>query len=134
MDPTKVVPLVEKLIPPADSDPAKVRIWRIYIAMATLVNSIVLAAHVAWACGFLPGFSGFALAADFEDTKQAQVLLTREILEQRIFDMRVRQCVAIKEHEPAAVLQAYAKMLSDLKHRYEDLMGTEPEVPDCNEV
>lgn len=36
-----------------------------------LATLSLTAAHVAWACGWLPGITGFALAADLDDKQQS---------------------------------------------------------------
>lgn len=116
--------LLEFLIPPRDDRPENIRRWRISIGLAM----VILYGHVLLACGWLQslGFSGFAYASDVKSIKV-------ELLEQRIFDARLRQCTATSQESR----QFYASKVQELLSKFreaEGRTGGQYRLPTCDEV
>ena len=112
--------LLEFLIPPRDDRPENIRRWRISIGLAM----VILYGHVLLACGWLQtlGFSGFAYASDVKSIKV-------ELLEQRIFDARLRQCTATSQESR----QFYASKVQELLSKFREAEG-QYRLPTCDEV
>lgn len=110
------------LIPPKDARPEDVRRWRIAIGL----SSFVFFFHIATACGLMGslGLSGFALASDVNEIKV-------ELLEQRIFEARVRQCTA----QSVESRQFYAGKVQELLRKYHETARVQyPQLPTCAEI
>lgn len=119
-----------KLKPPASDDPV-VNAWRWFIVVTVTANSVALVVHILLACGLTPMFSGFAYASDQENSK-GQIVATRlEQLEWRMFDLRVKQCEAIKRGESP---RAFTIQLSQQMSTYRELKRELPRLPNCNEI
>lgn len=84
---------------------------------------LFLITHIAWACGLLPTFGGFAHAADVQDIK-------RELLEQNLFTTRKAQCFA----EDSASKQFYRERIGRLLREYYEVTKTHWEMPTCREL
>src|SRR3989304_9621106 len=105
--------------------------WRYFVVTVTVANSIVLAGHVALACGLTPWFAGFAYASD-QKTAESQISETRaEQLEWRMFELRIKQCDAIKKGESP---QVYTIQLDELYRKYRVLKDETPSLPQCREL
>jgi hypothetical protein len=75
--------------------------------------------------------NGFALAKDQRSTEK-QVIATRlEQLEWRMFDLRVKQCEAIKRGESP---QVYTVQLAEQMKTYRAIAGRDPDLPRCEQV
>ena len=121
-----------KLKPPAaDADPKIVMAWRWFIAFATGVTALAVSIHILLACGFLAGitgYSGFALAADFEEFKtEAQQRRLREISKD-LLDTKQKQCLATGE-----VKRLYLQTYNDLRAEYYAITRREFPNPDCRD-
>lgn len=123
---TKVIPF---LIPPANASGPEVVRWRLSISFAMFLVGV----HIAWACGLLPGLSGFAQASEVRAVDREVTIIRRELLETRIFDTTVKLCMAMSESRPE-VKQFYSQKQRDLLTAYRDLTSRDPRVPDCREV
>lgn len=122
--------LGRRLKPPKSDDPI-VNAWRWFIVVTVTANSVALVVHILLACGLTPLFSGFAYASDQEES-QKQVMATRlEQLEWRMFDLRVKQCEAIKRGESP---RAFTIQLEQQLHTYRELKRAEPRLPSCSEI
>lgn len=110
----------EFLIPPRDDTPENIRRWRITIGIA----SAILYLHVLIACGVFQylGFSGFAYASDVSTIKS-------EILEEKIFDARLRQCTATTQESRLF----YAEKVQELLARVNWSKG-QYRLPSCDEI
>lgn len=108
-------------IPPANDDPENVRRHRIAVSLAVMA----LCGFMAAAFGWLPlfGFSGFAYASAVKDIKV-------ELLEQRIFDNRVRQCVAATPEGR----QFYGQKVRELMFKYQETVHIAYPLPACDEI
>ena len=67
----------------ASSDAAGM--WRVFIAL-------LLVGHIAWACGWLPGISGFAFANDVDALRSEFNEYLKVDLEEKLFNMQERLC------------------------------------------
>lgn len=112
--------LFEFFIPPLNQDPETTRRWKIAIGFAVLCLSI--ATLVSWGI-FQPfGHQGFAYSADVKSIKV-------ELLEQRIFDARLRQCSAASQESR----QFYAAKVQELLSKFRETEG-QYRLPSCEEV
>lgn len=112
--------LFEFFIPPLNQDPETTRRWKIAIGFAVLCLSI--ATLVSWGI-FQPfGHQGFAYSTDVKSIKV-------ELLEQRIFDARLRQCSATSQESR----QFYAAKVQELLSKFRETEG-QYRLPSCEEV
>ena len=122
---------ISKRLKPPQSDDYDVMVWRWIVVVVTVMNAMGLAIHVALACGITPVFSGFAYASDVKSTQVQLADVRVEQLEWRAFDLRVKQCEAIKKHENP---QPFTIQLSDIIKRYQGLTSRRLQIPQCNEL
>lgn len=118
-----------KLVPPADTPGEKLLLWRVTLVLFNGFIAIVMTIHIAWACGFLPGFSGFALADDIQEMRHEARDLKRVILEKEIFETRNKHCTADAVQKPF-----YYARLVDLVRQYRQLVGEAYSIPSCEEL
>lgn len=104
---------IKELFPPGI--PAIHR-WRLVIAG---VCAVALA-HAALAFGLIG--DGFARNSDVADIK-------RELLEQQLFDSRLKQCQL-----PIEQRRFYTPRIQDLMRRYREATGVEYRLPPCDEL
>ncbi len=117
--------------------------WRVSIAVGVLFLGGTLAMHIALACGLVSlfGFTGFAQANDVSDIK-------RSIIEQRalmtagnnevmaivvggqIFDLRTRQCAAVKMKNYDAI-SSYSLELQGKLELYQRVSGRQYPLQQC---
>lgn len=92
----------------------------------------LLLAHVAFAFGWLAwaGLPGFAYAGDVTSVRNDVSSIKVELLEQRIFDTRVRQC----ESASAEPRTFYREKLQELLRKYRDLTAADYRLPSCGEL
>lgn len=130
--------LLARFIPPAvagsEEDAERIWKWRLLLAVTVVTNALLTVVHIAWACSLLPGLAGFAMAGEVREIAETQKAAATEILEQRLFDTRLRQCEAVENGAAPAVLQTYATQMFALKKRYMRLTGQAYEVPLCSEI
>lgn len=103
-------------------------VWEVFMSM-TAVMGILFGLSAA---GILPVLgTGYALASD-QNTVRQQVVATRlEQLEWRMFDLRVKQCEAIKRGESP---QIFTIQLEQQMKVYREISGKEPQLPGCNQL
>jgi hypothetical protein len=108
-------------IPPLNDTPENIRRHRMCVGLGVVGLSFLMTA----AYGLLPavGFSGFAYASAVKDIKV-------ELLEQRLFDNRVRWCTATT----AESRQFYAQKVAELLFKYRDTTGSTYQLPSCLEL
>lgn len=111
--------LFEFFIPPLNGDLEHIRRHRIALSLSVMA----LSGSMAAAFGLFPGFSGFAYASTVNDIKV-------ELLEQRIFDNRVRQCMAATPEGR----QFYGQKGSELLARYQMTAHAPYPLPSCSEI
>lgn len=113
--------LFEFFIPPLNDSPEANRRYRIAISLGVLT----LSGFTAAAFGYMPiiGFSGFAYASAVKDIKV-------ELLEQRIFDNRVRQCEATTPESR----QFYGQKVAELLAKYQETAKAQYPLPSCVEI
>lgn len=117
---------ISALFPPGV--PALVR-WR----LAVFAVLVVMIGHVIWACGWLDRFGvggGFAYAADMIRVSDDVSSIKVELIEQKLFDTRVRQCSA-QSREPRIF---YSEKLQELMRRYRELTESDYNPPQCTEL
>lgn len=102
------------------------------VVVRTLLDIfLVLAILAAYGFFSIGGFHGFAQATDVMELRQAQNKAAVEILEQRIFETRVRQCQAGTEE----ARRFYSEKLQELLSKFRDLThGEYGRMPDCREL
>jgi hypothetical protein len=86
-----------------------------------------------WITGLLGvfGYPGPARAIEMMTIKDEARLARVEVIEQRMFDLRVKQCEAIKANESPRV---YTIQLQQLIDRYWQLTQRQPVLPLCEEL
>lgn len=101
-------------------------VWRIGLTFLIL-------GHVSWACGWLPGISGFAMAADYERLAGTVDKVTVSLLEKDIIQAQERFCLAIRDRNPEA--QRYAlDRRRKLMQQWLDLKDKPFALPTCQEL
>lgn len=155
-----ILRMLSSLIPPHDADGERVGRWRLAIATTNLLLITGFSAHVALACGLIPGFTAFATKSDIEaiqadieslrgeiesrdekyvDRDEFQTFLERfnasqiAILEDNLIDTRRAQCKAIQSSNTAAKEFAAERMVS-LQNTYASLTGHRFSSPTCEEL
>lgn len=94
---------------------------------------VIIIVHISWACGWLgiTGLgSGFANASDVEKFKTEIYSMKLEMLEEQIWDERVRQCEAINAGQNST---AYGKRLAVLLGEYRFRTKQEYQLLSCSE-
>lgn len=118
------VKIAEKARPPGfDANPKEVMKWRWLMAIGVVMNGAALMIHILLACGLTPFFGGFAYADEVRSN-------TIEILEQRLWDMKTRECDAVSQE----ARRLYSQKVSDLQKKYHELMGYDLKLPTCQEL
>lgn len=112
--------LFEFFIPPVNQDPETRRRWRIAIGFAVFCLSCATLFSYGIFSPF--GHPGFAHSADVKSIKV-------ELLEQRIFDARLRQCTATSQESR----QFYAAKVQELLSKFRETEG-QYRLPSCDEV
>lgn len=92
-------------------------VWRLAVSGTLFALVVVVSFHIAWACG-LVGESGFAQAADVDDTK-------RLILEEKLD--RIYTVICLEQ----AVDQAIAERARSLQAQYREVNGGDAYPVDC---
>jgi hypothetical protein len=127
----RLLEAVTSIVPPVDDNPLRQRKWRLSIALWQIGLTAFVTFHVAWACNWLPGIGGFAMAADVEKLQRDVHTIIVAQVRGDLFAVRVKQCEAMKEGRPTAV---YAEKLQDLLAIYEDATGGTYRLPLCQEM
>lgn len=98
----------------------------------TFCFRMLLIGHILWACSLLTplGLQGFALAGDVQTVESKVSVIQSELLEQRIFETRLRQCGATSTE----ARRFYQEKLQDLIKRYQHVSGSAYQLPACAEV
>ncbi len=122
---------VKGLRPPkANASHKHVQAWRWFIAVSTGVNALALAAHITLACGLLgSAYPGFASAADVEQIKIERKIERETDLEQKILEIREKQCTAPSPQIKSLHTLTMQKMLIE----YQRLSGSNYPVPSCED-
>lgn len=92
----------------------------------------LLVLHIAVACGWMAwaGMPGFAYASDVTSVRNDVSSIKVELLEQRIFDTRLRQC----ESTSAEPRTFYREKLQELMRKYRELTAADYRLPGCEEL
>lgn len=93
----------------------------------------VLVAHVLWACGWLSvtGLGGgFAYAGDVAKVSSDLASLKVELIEQQIWDMRIKQCDLTREGQDST---EHRRRLTQLLTKYQTLTGQQYPLLECRE-
>lgn len=103
-------------------------IWEVLMSAISLTSL----AFGLISMGVVPSVgTGFAYASEQKEAEH-QVLATRlEQLEWRMFDLRVKQCEAIKKSESP---QAFTVQLVQQLATYRKISNKEPKLPQCDEL
>ncbi len=86
--------------------------------------------QVCWLCLLLTfggGLYGLNTFARDSELKQVRV----ELLQQRLVDLRIRQCEAVRKAQPA---DFFAKQITEQAGKYRELTYSPPDLPKCNEL
>lgn len=100
------------------------------------VVSIILAFHVLWACGWIPGMPGFALDTDISEVKVELRDLTLELRQQRVDYLEERILTAYAEHcraDELSLKQIHQRRLQRLLRLYQDVTGRAYPLQRCAE-
>lgn len=117
--------IVEALFPP---DIKPVARWRL-VVFAVLVMMMI---HIAWACGWLDYLhlgKGFAYADDVKDAQSEVTSIKLELIEQRLFETRIRFCKADEGSR-----RIYTEKIRDLMGKYQSITRLQYQLPDCKEL
>lgn len=105
----------------ADMPPrAKVALWRGSITALLLF-------HIFWACGWVPGMPGFALAAHAEDTNSEVRQLRIELLERDLLDAHALRCAA----DDRELRRLYSQRVQMRLRKYQEIVGTPYPLEPC---
>lgn len=86
--------------------------------------------QVCWLCLFATAAGGMYAVNVF--AKNDEVTSIRvELLQQRLLDLRIRQCQAIKDGQPAAF---WAGQIQEQATKYYELTNRSPQLPGCGEL
>lgn len=108
-------------------------VWRIALAC-------VFVGHVSWACGWLPGIPGFAMAAEQDALAASHLALSGTVnrvevslLEKDIIEAQERFCKAALAGNTEA--QRYAEeRRRRLLQEWQDMKGQAFDLPSCSEL
>lgn len=112
--------VVGELFPPGV--PQLVR-WR----LAMFAFCVFVTFHIAWACGLLPGFSGFAAEAQVKAVEDKVDTILKLQIEARLRDLKSEKCRAASE-PLKRLLQAE---IDNLQHQHKKLDGLVYVLPNC---
>ena len=116
--------------PKADASERHVQSWRWFIAVSTGVTALSLTLHILLACGFLTFIHpGFASAADVEQIREERKTDRQTDLEQKILEVREKQCTAPTPQIKSLHTATLQKMLLE----YQRLSGTNYPTPSCED-
>lgn len=111
--------IFEFFMPPVNDHPENIRRHRMLLSLGVITLSGLMTAAFGW----FPGFAGFAYASAVHDIKV-------ELLEQRIFDNRVRQCIATTPESR----QFYGQKVAELLAKYQATAQAPYPLPSCAEI
>jgi hypothetical protein len=117
--------VLQQLFPPGVKP---VQRWR----LSMFAFAVVVIVHILWACGWLSAFNmgaGFAYASDVKEATAQVSGIKVDLLEQALFDTRVRHCKA--PHESKTF---YAEKLQQLLIKYRKAAGNDYRIPECDEL
>ena len=103
--------------------------WR----LAMFAAIVLLFAHVAWACGWLKWLGigeGFAYAGEVVKVRDDVSSLKVELIEQQIWETRVRQCEAVRGGYD---MTAYGQRVTQLLAKYQALTNRTFPLLSCRE-
>ena len=98
--------------------------WMVFLKLWMLL------AFAFWSLDLMPGFPGLARADELRQLSDEIRLSRIETLEPRLFDLRVKQCLA----DSPGTRQAYAGQLAKSMRAFYELTGTRYELLDCAEI
>lgn len=84
------------------------------------VVTALFVSHIAWACGWIPGVSGFAFASDIDDVQHDLQALSTEVqheLRELTGELRTQRIEYLEER----ILSAYAQQCSATKGDLRDI-------------
>ena len=111
----------------ADLDPAQ-RAKLVQIGIVVFIGF-----HVAWACGWIPGIPGFAMAGDVTQLSGKVSGIEQSLLEAEIIEAQERLCKADAENNVPAMRYS-AERLRELAYQYESMTDKVFRLPTCNEL
>jgi hypothetical protein len=86
--------------------------------------------QICWVCvGLLALMGTYGLRTFAKDSELKQVRV--ELLQQRLLDLRIRQCDAIRAQQSA---QFFARQITEQSGKYRDLVHAPPDLPTCTEL
>lgn len=141
------VRLVTNIIPAPDAEHADQYRWRKGVAVFLLVlglGDVSIGVHIAWACGVLPGFPGFATINDVQTVSEEDnaataslnkllKLIVRKDIARDIRDLRSRQCAISRANNEALKQELTNTLYKDLTD-YRDQTGQDYILPPCDEM
>lgn len=109
----------------------------IFVEAWHFLRSTLKPAQICWACLLVTTGGGFyvvetfARNTDVSAVRQDLSMLRVDVLEQQAFDLRVKQCEAIRGGQRGTL---YRERLQSFMALYRKLTGTDWPLPECNEV
>jgi hypothetical protein len=121
------VGLGKKLVPPNGNSTEEKR-WRWWMSATLVATNLALMTHIAIACGLLPFYPGFAYASDVQEAKSESRANRIESLQWRMFELRVKQCVAIDKGDSP---RAFTIQMEVQQEKFHALTNSYHPLPDC---
>lgn len=93
--------------------------------------------QICWVCVGLLGVMGTYGLNTFAKTGMVQHLSDEvkgvrvELLQQRLLDLRIRQCESIRAQQSA---QFFARQITEQSGKYRELVHAPPDLPTCTEL
>jgi hypothetical protein len=115
--------VAKAMVPPPDSAPTKLYWYHFRVAAVSCTAFLGVLFFTAIAFGRVPGFGGFALAADLQ-------VLSIHVVDSELLNLRVHHCVATT---PDAK-QLYWDRISTLMVEYRRLSRVEYVLPTCGDL
>lgn len=125
---------IDMLIPPHDADGPEVRRWRVYIAILTGVNALMLIFFVALAFGWLPFFHGFASAAEVTSLQQESDARYADELDAQIMAYRINQCTSLQAPKNEVAARQYWDKINDRMYKWSTIKKAAYRLPPCSEL
>lgn len=128
--------IAQLLIPPTDGDPKKRLKYDLTVSALLFFGGALMTVHVLWICGWLTilGFAEpYAYAGDVNNLQMRVVSLQASRLDNDLRDAKTKICLAVQQRNQT-VLDAWGRILEQVKQQYRDQLGREPHVLDCSEL
>jgi len=118
--------LVRYLIPPPDAQDAEITRWRVFIAILSGVNFVLVIVAFAISFGLTPFFPGFA-------SRDVVIELMQNKWTRDVIELRRHQCFALAQNNEAGA-RFMSQQMSEMLTKHYRTFGYEKRMPTCEEV